>query len=303
LKIAVLASRQDASYLVPLLRVLKELGISAYALSIAPGWIYSEKEKVMTLIDEATHFILVTNSRSVETSWFGFAAGNSANRRSGLSLFRTDPACNLPGYIGGFPVFEDLDEVRLFFDSRKGEWLVQEARQDARSALLERGISLHTDSLAVCIGEGDVQAVELFLDAGFNPDLRDRHGVPLLCLAARGKHRKVAACLLERGASIDLQSEDRGYSALMYAALAGDPGLVAFLLEKGADPDLRSKDGQTALVIAVGRKDIPSVEFLLKWGADPDIPDKLGLSARGYSGLFKQAEMKAQFDEIPKKLV
>jgi uncharacterized protein len=133
--------------------------------------------------------------------------------------------------------------------------------------------------------------------AGFHPDTRDKHGVPLLCLAARGKHLAVAQILLARGAKVDLQAEDRGYSPLMDAAQAGAAELVKLFLDHGASPDLKGKDGQTALVVSVGRNDVDVARFLVSGGADPDLADKLGLSARKYAALFKNPAMLALFGQ------
>jgi hypothetical protein len=290
-KIAVLASREDARYLVPTLRVFRELGIPAYALSIRPDWIELDSAKVRSFLDEASHFILVADALSMASSWFGFAVGSAARILNGVSLLRVDPAWELPRYLRAYPVFEDLEELRAFFASKKTVWLAEEARQAARTSLLEQGVSVNLDSLAAAVVEGDIRTLRLFLDAGYEADLRDRHGVPLLCLAARNRHHGVAEVLIDRGANLDLQGDDRGYSALMDATLAGEADLVAFLLERGANPDLVSKDGQTALIIAVGRKDGEVVRLLLAKGADPDLSDKLGLSARGYARLFKQTDI------------
>lgn len=299
MKIAVLASREDAHVLVPILRVFKEIGISAYGLSITPDWVDMDQGKIRLYMGEASHFLLVADGRSLLSSWFGFAAGIASAKRNGISLLRVDPAWEPPRFLRGFPIFEDLQELRAFFSVQREEWMVEEARQAAKIALLELGISFHADSLSTCIQEGDLRSVKLFLDAGFNPDSRDRHGVPLLCIAARHSHRSVAEALLERGADINLQSEDRGYSALMDATLAGAGDLVDFFLERGADPDLASKDGQTALVIAVGRKDLVVSRHLVEHGADPDLKDKLGLSARGYARLFKHSELIGLFERAP----
>jgi hypothetical protein len=141
--------------------------------------------------------------------------------------------------------------------------------------------------------------VRLFLQAGFDPDARDRHGVPMLCLAVRKCHLAVAEALLDAGASIGLKSEDRGYTALLDAVKAGPPEHVAFFLSRGADPNVESKDGQSALVIAVGKKDLASARLLLEHGADPDLADKLGMSARSYAKLFKMPEFAALFEEFP----
>jgi hypothetical protein len=287
MKVAILAAREDAHRLLPLLRSLRRIGLSAYALTFTPAWIELERARVHSLLHEAGHFLIIANAMSVTTSWFGFAVGASLGRHEGLSLFRHDPAWELPAYLRGVPVLEGIEELEAFFSAKIGLWEVEEGRQKARTALLELGISLHADSLASCVREGDIHAIDLFLDAGFNPDSRDKHGVPLLCLAARSHHQGVAQLLLERGADIDLQSEDRGYTALMDAVKGGTAEQASFFLERGADPNRVSKDGQNALIIAVGRKDPELVRLLLGSGADPDRKDKLGMSARAYARLFK----------------
>ena len=55
--------------------------------------------------------------------------------------------------------------------------------------------------------------------------------------------------LLGRGASIDLQDKD-GFTALMCAAVGGNPSIVSVLLRAGARTDLHDINGQTALDVA-----------------------------------------------------
>jgi ankyrin repeat protein len=71
---------------------------------------------------------------------------------------------------------------------------------------------------------------------------------------------------------------------------------VQLYIEKGADTNLTSKDGQTALVVAVGRNDADVARLLVAGGADPDLADKLGLSARKYAALFKNPAILSLFE-------
>ena len=60
-------------------------------------------------------------------------------------------------------------------------------------------------------------------------------------------------------AGADLNSQDqRGWTALMYAADRGNTQLVDALLDAGTDPDIRAEDGATALFVAVmqGREEV-----------------------------------------------
>jgi uncharacterized protein len=295
--VAVLSSPEDGQSLHGILSTLAETGVDAYGLKIHDSWESLPPDRVIARLEKASHFLVLATEASIGTSWFSFALGYgySYNRDSNFALYRFDPGCVFPRYLSGLPVFDGLEELASYYRTEKRDWLVQDERRASRAALLEMGISVHNDSLAQCAREGDTKAVELFMKAGFPPDSRDKYGVPLLCLAARGKHRAVVEILLERGAELDLQSEDRGYSPLMDAAQAGSADLVALFLGKGALPDLTSKDGQTALVVAVGRNDAEVARILVSGGADPDLSDKLGLSARKYAALFKNPEILALF--------
>jgi hypothetical protein len=298
-KIAAIGSREDTKQLVPILRVLKDLGIPAYALFFTEDWIRLERKKIQGYVEAADHYIIVSDAHSLSSTWFGFAVGSAAALIHGCSLFRVDPSWEPPPYLRGFPVFEDLDELRAFFTVKHEEWGMEDARLASRAALLELGISYHADALSSSVADGDIHAVELFLESGFNSNSRDKHGVPLICLATRHRRLGVVKLLLERGATINERSEDRGYTALMEAAKSGPAAQVAFFLAKGSDPNIESKDGQTALVIAVGRQDLESCRLLLEHGADPDRADKLGMSARTYAKLFKLAAFKELFDSYP----
>lgn len=297
--VAVLASPEDGDFLHKILVTLDEAGVEAYGLKIHESWEALERDKVIARVEKASHFLALATATSLEASWFSFAAGYGYSRGANFSLFRIEPSRSFPRYLSGLPVFDGLDELAAYYRAEKADWFVQEERRGARAALLEMGISVHTDTLAQCVREGDTKAVDLFLKAGFHPDTRDKHGVPLLCLAARGKHRAIAEILLAQGAGIDLQSEDRGYSPLMDAAQTGSSDLVRLFLEKGAAPDLAGKDGQTALVVSVGRNDVDVARLLVSGGADPDRADKLGLSARKYAALFKNPAILSLFGPAP----
>ncbi len=294
--VAVLASPEDGEFLHSILVTLDGAGVDAYGLKIHGSWEALQRDKVIARVEKASHFLALATQTSLESSWFSFATGYGYSRGSNFALFRFDSSRSFPRFLSGLPIFDGLDELAAYYRAEKADWLIQEERRGARAALLEMGISVHNDSLAQCVRDGDTKAVELFMKAGFHPDTRDKHGVPLLCLAARGKHRAVVEILIGRGAEVDQQSEDRGYSPLMDAAHAGSADLVRLFLEKGAKADLTGKDGQTALVVSVGRNDVEIARLLVSSGADPDLADKLGLSARKYAVLFKNPVILSLFE-------
>lgn len=296
MEVAVLLESKDSSTALVLLKALGKAGISAYALKLGTSWEDESRKPLEFRIRKASHILLAVSKESIHSTWFAFTGGWCLGNDKRLAVYREDATLRIPGYLAGVPVLDSLDRAAAYYETERAEWLVREGRSRARASLLELGIPYRSESLAECCRQGDVKAVELFLKAGMIPDMRDRAGVTLLGLALRSKHQAVAELLVEHGAALDLQSEDRGYSALMDATAAGSADAVDFLLKRGADPNLASKDGQTALVIAVGRNDVPLCRKLLSYGADPDMKDKLGFSARKYAELFHNPEMVRLFE-------
>jgi ankyrin repeat protein len=84
----------------------------------------------------------------------------------------------------------------------------------------------------------------------------------------------------------------------MDAASCGAADIVSDLLAARAKTDLLSKDGQTALIISVGRNDVAVTGQLLAAGADADIKDKLGISARKYASLFHNPQIAELFERL-----
>jgi len=166
----------------------------------------------------------------------------------------------------------------------------------ARQALFDMGISATNDSLIQCVAEDKTKEVALFFAAGFSPDIKDKKGIPLICIAARNGHLNTIKLLLNSGAQVNLIAEDRGSNALFDSALVRNKDIIKALIEAGADVNIQSKDGQTALIVVVGAGDEDIVELLVKAGADADIKDALGVSARKYATIFNNKKMLAMFD-------
>lgn len=296
LNIAVTAARGREQEAKEVMRALAARGMGSYGLRFGRAWRSVPHSRVENALVKASHILCMCDPATAESPWFAYLVGYARASRRPLCLYALDDAALSQAWLEDLPKCGGLTETVDHYLGLKDEWALQEKRSLARASLLEMGISWHTDSLAQCVRDGDTKAVDLFLDSGYLPGLRDKHGVPLLSLAVRARHQPVAQLILDRGADLNAKSDDRGYTALMDAVQLGDKVMADILLGRGADTDLCSKDGQTALVIAVGRNDIPMVKTLLAAGADPDIADKLGLSARKYAALFHNPDMTALFD-------
>ena len=243
----------------------------------------------------ATHLVAIFSKAGdpgpLASPRFAFATGFARGARLPLLVYGGEAPSLSPWLAEESLRIGNEADFSVWLDREAREWMRERSIQQAREALLERGIPCAAVSLGQCIGEKNLEAVKLFLQAGFSPDTQDKAGVPLICLAARAGDRKITALLLESGASVNLPAGDRGGGALIDAALGKHTDILGDLLKAGADPNARSKDGQSALIIAVGLNDEPTVELLLKSGANVDDPDSLGVSARKYAALFNRPGM------------
>ncbi len=297
MKIAVTASTGTVGLAKELIQSLSASGISSYGLQFNAGWQRLKRSRIDSYFKPATHILCAVDAAILEAPWFAFVIGYARGQGRPLCLYRKDGDLKLPPWLSDLHVLDDGDEAANYYLAERVDWLVREELRQARSTLLEQGISWHAESLIQCLKDGDTKSVGLFLKSGYPVDLRDKHGVPLLCLAARARNQAMVGFLLDHRCDINIKSDDRGYTALMDAAQQGDEGLLHYLLSRSANPDLQSKDGQTALIVSVGRNDVSMCRMLLENGADPDLPDKLGLTARKYARLFHNLDVLALFDE------
>jgi uncharacterized protein len=89
--------------------------------------------------------------------------------------------------------------------------------------------------------------------------------------------------LLAKGANPGI-GDRQGMTPLMHATLLGFAEGAEALLEKGAQVDQANSRGETALIIAVQRRDAAMVRMLVARKANPDRADHIaGMSARDYA--------------------
>jgi len=262
--------------------------IAVRAFRVGRKWEQLSSEELSMTMSDLVHIVLFLSPRAVRSRWTSFIAGYAMGADRAISVFVDDEHDPVPPYLTAFPCFSRVPDLVRHITRDLDDWLTAQIVHTARDELIEMGLSITADSFADSVAQGDVRAVESFLRAGFSPNTRDSFGVPLVNLAVRNGRQEVLRLLVERGADVNQQSNDRGNTALMEAAGRGDIRAVRILIERGAELEQKSKNGQTALMLAVAEGFVEAGRILLAYGADPFVQDSLGMSASKYAELFRQ---------------
>ncbi|MGP1415531.1 MAG: ankyrin repeat domain-containing protein [Treponema sp.] len=193
-----------------------------------------------------------------------------------------------------------LNDFDTYFKLEKKRFTEIETKEKAKCKLLQKGYSLFNSNYVQAVVNNEVDIVKLFIKAGFSASDLDELGTPVLSLAVRERHIDMVKTLIKEGASLDAASKDRNYTALMDAAQIGEVNIAKVLLEHKANPNIQSKDGQTALILAVGRQDVEIIDMLLKNNSDYNLKDSMGMSSLDYANLFRNEEILKLFDKVIK---
>jgi uncharacterized protein len=117
--------------------------------------------------------------------------------------------------------------------------------------------------MIIAAESGDIQALEMFLEAGEYVDVRDplfMMMTPLMAAAESG-NPKTVTFLLEKGANVN-ESDILGRSAVMYAAMCGSCESIRRLVQAGADIARVSKLGWGAVDYAAGSGSEEATELI-----------------------------------------
>ncbi|MCX7787596.1 MAG: ankyrin repeat domain-containing protein [Spirochaetes bacterium] len=279
---------------------LKRKGISACAIGLTSRW-ESQKARLVEKLRSVSHLVVFLEHRE---GWFPFLEGFASARIPRGVAF-------LPSQENAFeeqklvdtvsptilPLFTRLDSLIEYLATEQIQIGKEQELTEAKEYIVQSGIGLSEENLALCVQEGKTDLVRRFLTLGYSPDTVNAKGIPLLILAIRNKHRELVLLLMQANADVNKISADRGSSALMEAAVQGDRELVEALIEQGADLNLRSKNGQTALMLAIGEGKTEIARLLIQRGADLSPVDALGMTAKKYAELFKQREVLSLIEE------
>lgn len=123
-------------------------------------------------------------------------------------------------------------------------------------------------TLSEQISQRHVAEVEALLAAGADPNAANVAGIAPLVTAVTFDRESTVMMerLMDAGAAIDAP-DDRGKTALMWAAAYNRPDAVALLLKRGANPTLRDDSGKTAAAMPANSRDSADLSALLEKAA------------------------------------
>lgn len=147
--------------------------------------------------------------------------------------------------------------------------------EEAKDELRKAEIPFSVDEFTSRALKGDIAAVRLLLDAGIEPDAKNKDGYTALMLAASEGHAKIVKALLDRGAAPNVKSTGQGHgrTALMYTVSNGHIECSKVLIASGADVDIKDNDARTALFSTIPGGYIELAKMLLEHGGDVNVSE------------------------------
>jgi ankyrin repeat protein len=175
-------------------------------------------------------------------------------------------------------------------------WAAYHDDQEIGAQLLRAGANAKAANrygvtpLSLACTNGSAAMINLLLKAGADVSAVLPGGETPLMTAARSGSLESVKALLSHGAAVEAKDENRGQTALMWAAAEGHAAVVQELIAAKADFRTRLPSGFTPLLFAVREGRLPVVRVLLEAGADANetIPVD-GARRRGYGGRLPAA--------------
>lgn len=196
-------------------------------------------------------------------------------RRAAIGLLASVALGLFAGRVsaGPAPTTADLEADRIAFFRA-----VQIDDDRTLKAVLGRGMdpNLHDPErgetgLIIALRYEAMRVARLLLaDPRLKVDEQAANGNTALMMAALQKNKPAVLALLEKGAQINRP----GWTALHYAAAAGDLDIMKLLLERHAYIDAASPTGTTPLMLAAREGQEDAVKLLLEEGADATLKDR-----------------------------
>ena len=115
-----------------------------------------------------------------------------------------------------------------------------QSKEQAIQELEKLNLKFTPDDFVRSAENGDMKAIQLFLDAGIDCNAQSGGGLTALMAASKKGRIDVVKKLLDQKVKIDAQGKD-GVTALMLAADSNQLDIVNLLLKKNADPNIEDQ--------------------------------------------------------------
>ena len=218
------------------------------------------------------------------------AAGFLISNKGRMLIFTRTPEM-LSSIFKGEPSVSSIGEALAYFRRERKVYENSRLLHEARRKISAAHLSFSSSGLVQAVDYGMYPETQAFLKAGFSTETEDKNGVPLLSIAVRNGDMEITRLLMSYDASLNIIARDRITSPLMDAVTAGNAEIARVLIEAGADLNYRNRNGQTALVVAIGARMLEIAELLIDSGADLLIKDSLGMTAAEYAKLFSMTAL------------
>ncbi len=193
------------------------------------------------------------------------------SRRAAAAIVASAALMLLAGPAAAREVDAEADRVAFFR-------AVQIDDDRTVKAVLARGLdpNLHDPErgetgLIIAMRNDAMRVAKLLLaQPGLKVDEQSPNGNTALMMAALQKNKPGVLALLDKGAQVNRP----GWTALHYAAAAGDLDIMKLLLERHAYIDAASPTGTTPLMLAAREGQEDAVRLLLEEGADATLRDR-----------------------------
>lgn len=287
----ILYPHNDRYVLKRVFRIFSSRNLKADAIRINPQWTLKQMSALYEMLDSYSHIIVILSSENFQDPWLIGLLGYISGANKGNYFYFTEDNDSQKKLFIKYNVGQGYEDVEIYADFESKRFLAIQKKKNARNHLIDTGFALSNDSLGECVASGQIDIVHKYIDAGFSPSSRNSKGVPMLCIAVRSSHLDIVKYLISLGADINAISDDRNNTPVMDAASSGDLDSLKLLVSEGANLETQSKNGQTALILAVGHGDVEVSNYLLSTGADYVVKDFLGMSAKSYATLFNKTEI------------
>lgn len=208
-------------------------------------------------------------------------------------LFENDPDSKDKTYWGGRTLIhnavmlEEYEMLKFFLDQglnpdvqddeEMSPLLYAVISEDIKAAriLLENGADINFDprgkimpALHQVLYQKSTKMLPVLLS--YQPDLNlneDYMGYSPLHISVNTKNIDFISYLINKGVAID-NTDKKGRTSLLWAALWGHPQIITILVENGADINSQAKEGYTPLLTSIMNSKGKAATLLVKLGAD-----------------------------------